>query len=136
MCGVVSYFQNYTKRAYFKGSNVQYTCAVRQCGVSLRAAALVPWRRSNLLALLGIASGEEHTCPFGIAARMRSRCGGRCQGERPRNDICSLDRILKMGDCGFGAGFSLHRNGINLEMIYFMFSGVVLRGVKHMPLFF
>jgi hypothetical protein len=26
-----------------------------------------------------IASGEKHTCP-----------GGRCQGERPRNDILSL----------------------------------------------
>ncbi len=44
--------------------------------LSLRAAARVLWWRSNLLTMLGIASGEEHTCP-----------GGRCQGERPRNDI-------------------------------------------------
>jgi hypothetical protein len=46
--------------------------------MSLRAAALVLGRRSNLGIHEGIASGEEHTCP-----------GGRCQGERPRNDIVS-----------------------------------------------
>ena len=40
------------------------TCAVRQCG-----------EQSHVN--LEIASGKEHTCP-----------GGRCQGERPRNDIC------------------------------------------------
>ena len=39
------------------------TCAVRQCGVSLRAAALGFWRRSNLRISGGIASGEEQESP-------------------------------------------------------------------------
>jgi len=47
--------------------------------MSLRAAALGFWRRSNLHVVEGIASGEEHTCP-----------GGQCQGGRPRNDIVSV----------------------------------------------
>jgi hypothetical protein len=42
--------------------------------ISLRAA--IPWQRSNLRIIQGIASGEKHTCP-----------GGRCQGARPRNDL-------------------------------------------------
>ena len=37
--------------------------------MSLRAAALVLRRRSNLTIIEGIASGKEHTCP-----------GGQCQG--------------------------------------------------------
>ena len=47
--------------------------------MSLRATAFGFWWRSNLQIIQGIASGIEHTCP-----------GGRCQGERPRNDIISV----------------------------------------------